>query len=186
MVCYNLVNIITVDITYNVIVKIEHMKERIVMPVDSIFNFHWIFIDKSHKRLSQKIKFVTTINEFLIDKLSPEQEIWLVTTEPLEPDLLWIESRVTQRRMDITVWEGITNNFKIEVIHCMVNTSNKFIVYNSNIEIQKVVTPITTSTAIQYQSIIVNVFWDGVKICQIYCAYIIQISAIIILMSLLI
>ena len=41
--------------------------------------------------------------------------------------------------MDITVWEGITNNFKIEVIHFMVNTSNKFTVYNSNIEIQKVV-----------------------------------------------
>ena len=39
--------------------------------------------------------------------------------------------------MDITVWEGITNNFKIEVIHFMVNTSNKFTVYNTNIEIQK-------------------------------------------------
>ena len=72
--------------------------------------------------------------------------------------------------MDITVWEGITNNFKIEVIHFMVNTSNKFTVYNSNIEIQKVVTLITTSTAVQYQSIIVNIFWDGVKIFQIYCA----------------
>ena len=81
--------------------------------------------------------------------------------------------------MDITVWEGITNNFKIEVIHFMVNTSNKFTVYNSNVEIQKVVTLITTSTAFQYQSIIVNIFWDGVKILQIYCAYIIQISAII-------
>ena len=32
--------------------------------------------------------------------------------------------------MDITVWEGITNNFKIEVIHFMVYTSNKFTVYN--------------------------------------------------------
>ena len=42
--------------------------------------------------------------------------------------------------MDITVWEGITHNFKIEVIHFMVYTSNKFIVYNSNMEIQKVVT----------------------------------------------
>ena len=39
--------------------------------------------------------------------------------------------------MYISVWEGITNNFKIEVIHFMINTSNKFIVYNSNIEIQK-------------------------------------------------
>ena len=73
--CYNLVNIITFDITYNVIVKIEHLKEQIVMPLDSIFNFHWIFIEKSNKILSQKIKFVTTINEFLIDKFSPEQEI---------------------------------------------------------------------------------------------------------------
>ena len=80
--------------------------------------------------------------------------------------------------MDITVWEGITNSFKIEVIHFMVNTSNKFTVYNSNVEIQKVATLITTSTAFQYQSIIVNIFWDGVKIFQIYCAYIIQISAI--------
>ena len=60
----------------------------------------------------------------------------------------------------------------------MVNTDNKFTVYNSNIEIQKVVTLITTGTAFQYKSIIVNIFWDGVKICQIYCAYIIQISAI--------
>ena len=39
--------------------------------------------------------------------------------------------------MDITVGEGITNNFKIEVIHFMVNTRNIFIVYNSNIKIQK-------------------------------------------------
>ena len=93
----------------------------------------------------------------MIDKFSPEQEIWLVITEPVEPDYLRIESRVTQRRMDITVCEGITNNFKIEVIHFMVSTSNKFIVYNSNIEIQKVVTLITTSTAFQYQSIIVNI-----------------------------
>ena len=68
----------TVDITYNVIVKIEHLKEQVVMPLDSIFNFHWICIDKSHKRLSQKIKFVTTINEFLIDKFSPEREILLL------------------------------------------------------------------------------------------------------------
>ena len=51
-----------------------------------MFNFHRIFIDKSHKRLSQKINFVTTINEFFIDKFSPEQEIWLVITEPVEPD----------------------------------------------------------------------------------------------------
>ena len=68
--------------------------------------------------------------------------------------------------MDITVWEGITSNFKIEVIHFMVNTSNKFVVYNSNIEIQKVVTLITTSTAFQYQSIIVNIFWEDVKILK--------------------
>ena len=81
--------------------------------------------------------------------------------------------------MDITVWEGITNKIKIEVIHFMVNTSNKFLVYNSNIEIQTVVTLITTSTAFQYQSIIVNIFWDDVKIFQIYCAYIIQIPTII-------
>ena len=66
--------------------------------------------------------------------------------------------------MDITVWEGITNNFKIEVIHFMVNTSNKFTVYNSNIEIQKVVTLITTSTAFQYQvrKVIILTLW-------IYC-----------------
>ena len=121
-----------------------------------------MIIDKSHKRLSQKIKFVTPINKFLIDKFIPEQEFLLVITEPVEPDKLWIESRITQRRMDMTVWEGITNNFKIEVIHFMVNTSKTFIVYNSNIEIQKVVTLITTSTAFQYQSIIVNIFWDGV------------------------
>ena len=86
--CYNLVNIniISVDITYNLIVTIEHLKEQIVMPLDSIFNFHWIFIDKSHKRLSKKIKFVTTISKFLIDKFSTEQEIWLFITEPVKPD----------------------------------------------------------------------------------------------------
>ena len=82
----NLVKIIIDDITYNVIVKIEHLKEQIVMRLDSIFNIHWIFIDKSHKRLSQKIKFVTTTNKFLIDKFNPEQEIWLVITELVEPD----------------------------------------------------------------------------------------------------
>ena len=68
--CYNLVKIITVDTSYNLIFKIEHLKEQIVMPLDSIFNYHWIFIDRSHKRLSKKIKFVTTINEILIDKFS--------------------------------------------------------------------------------------------------------------------
>ena len=149
------------------------------MPLDSIFNFYWIFIDKSHQRLSQEIKFVTTIDKFLIDKFNPEQEIWLVITEPVEPDWLWIECRVAQRRMDITIWEWITYNFKIEVIYFMVNTSNKFIVHNLNIEIQKTVTLITTRTAFQYQSIIVNIFWDGARIFQIYCAYIIQIWAII-------
>ena len=83
---HNRVNITSVDITYNVIVKIEHLKEQIVMPLDSLFNFHWIFIGKSHKRLSQKSAFVTTINKFLTDKFSPEQEIWLVITEPVKPD----------------------------------------------------------------------------------------------------
>ena len=82
----NLVNIITVDITYNAIVKIKHLKEHSVMPLDSILNWRWIFLDKYHKRLSQKIKFVTTINKFLIDKFIPEQEIWLVIIEPLKPD----------------------------------------------------------------------------------------------------
>ena len=52
------------------------------MPLDSIFNFHWIFIDKSHKRFSQKIKFVTTINKFLTDKFSAEQEIGLSVDTP--------------------------------------------------------------------------------------------------------
>ena len=60
----------------------------------------------------------------------------------------------------------------------MVNTSNTFFVYNLNIEIQKVVTLTTTSIAFQYQSIVENIFWDGAKTFQIYCAYIIQISAI--------
>ena len=71
------------------------------------------------------------------------------------------------------------NNFKIEVIHFMVNTSNKFTVYNSNIEIQKIDTLKTSSTAFQHESIIVNIFWNCANIFQINWSYIIQISAII-------
>ena len=81
--------------------------------------------------------------------------------------------------MHIIVWEGITNNFKVEVIHFMVNTSNTFIVFNSNMEIQKVIALIPISTAFQFLRIIVNIFWDGAKIFHIYSAYIMQISAII-------
>ena len=41
--------------------------------------------------------------------------------------------------MNTALWEGICNNSKIEIVFFVVNTDNKFIVYNSNIEIQNLI-----------------------------------------------
>ena len=41
--------------------------------------------------------------------------------------------------MNIAIWEMIADNFKIEIIYFVVNTSHKFSFYNSNVEIQKVI-----------------------------------------------
>ena len=39
--------------------------------------------------------------------------------------------------MSIAVWERINDNFKIEIIHFVVNTGHKFAIYNPNVDIQK-------------------------------------------------
>ena len=41
--------------------------------------------------------------------------------------------------MNTAIWEGIGNNLKIEIVLFVVNTNNKFIVYNSYIEIQNLI-----------------------------------------------
>ena len=61
----------------------------------------------------------------------------------------------------------------------MINTSFKFFVDNSDIKIQKRVLFVTAGTAFQYQRVIIYIFGNISKIFQIYCANIVQISAII-------
>ena len=35
--------------------------------------------------------------------------------------------------MNIAIWEGITDNFKIEILYFLVNINHKFAIYNPNI-----------------------------------------------------
>ena len=69
--------------------------------------------------------------------------------------------------MNIAIWEGLTDN-KIEIIYFMVNTRHKFVVYDLNVEIQKV----TAYTSFQYLLVVIDIFCKCTKILQIHCAYI--------------
>ena len=73
----------------------------------------------------------------------------------------------------------MTDNFKIEIISFVVNASHKFAIFNSNVEIQRVIPFVTAHIFFQSQSGIIDVLGDNAKILQIHCAYIIQISATI-------
>ena len=80
--------------------------------------------------------------------------------------------------MNIDIWERIGDNFKIE--NFVVNTSHKFAIHNSNVEIQKVVPFVTAYTAFQYQCVIIDIFFgDRTKVLQIRYTYIIQMPTII-------
>ena len=37
--------------------------------------------------------------------------------------------------MNIAIWERIAGNFKIDIIYFALNTSHKFAIYNSNVDI---------------------------------------------------
>ena len=67
------------------------------------------------------------------------------------------------------LWKD-ADNFKIEIICLVVNTSHKFAIYKSNVKIQKLSHFETASTPLQYQ-------W--MNVLQIQFAYMIQISAIL-------
>ena len=82
--------------------------------------------------------------------------------------------------MNVDIWERIGDNFKIEIIYFAVNTSHKFAIHNSNVEIQKVVLFVTAYTAFQYQCVIIDIFFgDRAKVLQIRYTYIIQMPTII-------
>ena len=55
--------------------------------------------------------FMTTINQFLIAKLSTGQEVWFVITKHVKPYLFWWKYLVTLRKINIAIREGITNIF---------------------------------------------------------------------------
>ena len=73
----------------------------------------------------------------------------------------------------MVVWEKITDNFKMEIIYFVVNTSHKFVINNPNVEIQTVVPSVTARDSFQHQCVILDIFCDRAEIIQIHCAYII-------------
>ena len=71
--------------------------------------------------------------------------------------------------MNIAIWEMIADNFKIEIIYFVVNTSHKFSIYNSNVEIQKVIPLLTVLPSII--NILLYISCDRAKILQIHHIY---------------
>ena len=93
--------------------------------------------------------FIATFYQFGIAKFCPKQEIIDVITQFKEAYELWIISRISKHRVNIALWERITNHFKIEIIHFMIGTSYEFKINNTDIKIQKCVSFVTTSTTLQ-------------------------------------
>ena len=82
--------------------------------------------------------------------------------------------------MNIALWKGVVDYFKIEIIHFMIDTSHKFTVNNTDIKIQEGVLFVTACTTFEQQCAVIYIYFANVtKILEIYCTNIIQISAII-------
>ena len=81
--------------------------------------------------------------------------------------------------MNVALWKGVVDYYKIEIIHFMIDTSHKFAVNNTDIKIQAVVLFVTACTIFEQQCARIYIFCNVTKILEIYCTNIIQISAII-------
>ena len=94
---------------------------------------------------------ITTFDQFLIAKFRPKQEIVDVITKSEETNELWNECCITQHGMDIALWKGIADNFKIEMIKFMIDTSYRFTINNTDIKIKAGVLFVTVRTTFEYQ-----------------------------------
>ena len=71
---------------------------------------------------------ITTFDQLGIAKYRPKQEIIDVITKSNETNELWIKGCITQHGMNIALWTGVVEYFKIEIIHFMIDT--KYIMCN--------------------------------------------------------
>ena len=81
--------------------------------------------------------YITTFDQLGIAKFCPKQEIIDVITKSKESKELWINGCINQHGMNIALWKGVVDYFKIEIIHFMIDTSHKFAVNNTDIKIQE-------------------------------------------------
>ena len=81
--------------------------------------------------------------------------------------------------MNIALWKGVVDYFKIEIIHFMIDTSHKFAVKNTDIKIQEGVLFVTTCITFGQQCAVIYTNCNVTNILEIYCTNLIQISAIV-------
>ena len=75
--------------------------------------------------------------------------------------------------MNIALWKGVDNYFKIEIIDLMKDTSHKFAVNNTDMQIQEGVLFVTECTIFEQQCAVTYIFGNVTKILVIYCTDII-------------
>ena len=112
----------------------------------------------------QEAVHITTFDQFGIAKFYPKQEIIDVITKSKETNELWIKSCITQHGMNIALWKGIIDYFKIEIINFMIDTSQKFAVNNTDIKIQESVLLVTACTTFKQQCAVIHIICNVTKI----------------------
>ena len=91
---------------------------------------------------------IATFDQLRIATFCPKQEIIDVIIKSKEMKELWIKCCITQRGMNIALWKGIVDYFKIE-INFMIDTSYKFAINNTDIKTQECVLFVTACTTFQ-------------------------------------
>ena len=60
--------------------------------------------------------------------------------------------------MNIALWKGVVDYFKIEIIHFMIDTSHKFAVNNTDIKIQEGVLFVAACTTFEQQCAVIYIY----------------------------
>ena len=101
---------------------------------------------ESFKTFKQEAMNAITCEQFGIAKFCPKQEIIHVIKKSKEANELWTKCCVTQHGMNIALWKGIVDHFKIEINNFSIDTSLKFAFNNTDIKIQEGVLFVTACT----------------------------------------
>ena len=70
--------------------------------------------------------YIITFDQIRKAMVCPEQKTINAITEFKETNELWIKCRITEHEMNIALWEGINDFFKIEIINLKIDSSYKF------------------------------------------------------------